>query len=140
MRGPDAPPARFVLLEHRWEGVHWDFMLERGGVLKTWALDDLPGPGAEAPARALADHRAAYLDYEGPVSRGRGSVRRVDGGVYVPIEWADDLVRVRLQGRQLVGEVLLTRRPRREPDDEPAWKISLGNADWRIFREGSRGV
>ncbi|AMV38506.1 hypothetical protein VT85_13805 [Planctomyces sp. SH-PL62] len=31
MLGRDVSPARFVLLEHRWDGVHWDFMLERGG-------------------------------------------------------------------------------------------------------------
>ena len=26
--------ARFVVLEHTWEGVHWDFMLEVGEVLR----------------------------------------------------------------------------------------------------------
>ncbi len=30
--------ARFVILEHQWNGVHWDLMLEQGGVLRTWAL------------------------------------------------------------------------------------------------------
>lgn len=131
MGGRDASPARFVLLEHRWDGVHWDFMLERGGVLKTWALDAPPAPGKEGAARALPDHRAAYLDYEGPVSGGRGTVARVDVGVYIPLEWTDDRVRIRLEGRQLVGELLLTRRPRRDPSDsaDPGWKISLGNVD-----------
>ncbi|MDG3006007.1 DNA polymerase ligase N-terminal domain-containing protein [Paludisphaera mucosa] len=127
------PEPRFVLLEHRRDGIHWDLMLERDGVLKTWALDAPPSPGAEATARPLPDHRAAYLDYEGPISGGRGSVRRVDGGVYVPIEWADDRVRVRLEGRQLVGELRLTKRPRaasNDPDPEPGvWKISLGKVD-----------
>lgn len=130
-REPEAPPPRFVLLEHRWGGVHWDFMLERDGVLKTWALDAPPRPGGEVDARELPDHRAAYLDYEGPISRGRGAVSRVDGGRYEPIEWADGLVRVRLAGRQLVGEALLTRRPRlgsNEPGG-PGWKLALGNAD-----------
>ena len=30
---------RFVVLEHTWNGVHWDFMLEAGEVLRTWAID-----------------------------------------------------------------------------------------------------
>jgi hypothetical protein len=125
-----APASRFVLLEHEWIGIHWDFMLERDGVLKTWALDALPAAGPEREARHLPDHRTAYLEYEGPVSHNRGWVRRIDEGVYTEIEWADDLVRVRLEGRQLVGEVLLTNRPRESNvPDGGNWKISLGNVD-----------
>lgn len=125
---PRPPAPRFVLLEHRWNGVHWDFMLEREGVLKTWALDAPLAAGPERDARPLPDHRTAYLEYEGPVSGDRGSVHRIDEGVYVPVEWTDDLVRVRLEGRQLVGEVLLTNRPRGSADPARGnWKISLGN-------------
>ena len=129
--GPGEERPRFVLLEHRWDGVHWDLMLERGGVLKTWALEVPPAPGVEVGARRLPDHRAAYLDYEGPISGGRGSVRRVDDGVYEPIEWESGRVRVRLEGGQLVGEVLLSLRTRAgstEPGGE-YWKISLGKVD-----------
>ena len=59
---------RFVLLEHRWNGVHWDFMLEAGRVLRTWAIDAPIVAGQDLPARALRDHRPVYLDYEGEVS------------------------------------------------------------------------
>jgi hypothetical protein len=98
---------RFVLLEHRWNGVHWDLMLECGDALRTWAIDEPIGPGRDLPARALADHRAAYLDYEGPVSGDRGEVRRVDRGTYEPVVWTPDRVRVRLEGAQLIGLVEL---------------------------------
>jgi len=30
---------RFVILEHDRDGIHWDLMLERGEVLRTWAID-----------------------------------------------------------------------------------------------------
>ncbi len=122
---PVRAPTRFALLEHRWNGVHWDLLLERDGVLKTWALDGPPAPGVERLARSLPDHRLLYLDYEGPISGDRGTVRRVDGGGYETKEWDDGRIRVRLRGRQLVGEALLIRRPPAGPD----WKISLGNVD-----------
>jgi hypothetical protein len=98
---------RFVILEHRWNGVHWDLMLERGESLRTWALDAPIRPGAHIPARALGDHRLAYLNYEGQVSGGRGEVRRWDQGQYEVLEWTAERVRVRLEGDQLVGEAEL---------------------------------
>ena len=72
--------ARFVLLEHVWNGVHWDLMLEHGEVLRTWAIDSPVVAGRDLPARALADHRRLYLDYEGEISGDRGHVRRIDTG------------------------------------------------------------
>ena len=50
---------RFVLLEHVWNGVHWDFMLEAGDVLRTWAIDQPivagPGPAGSGTAGPSAD-------------------------------------------------------------------------------------
>jgi len=37
-------------------------------------------------ATALPDHRKEYLEYEGPVSGNRGSVKRVDQGKFELIE------------------------------------------------------
>src|SRR5262245_41993464 len=89
---------RFVLLEHRWNGVHWDLMLETetGGLLRTWAIDSEVVAGLDLPARELGDHRADYLDYEGEVSGNRGTVRRIDRGEYTTEIWTPGLVRVRL--------------------------------------------
>lgn len=127
---PETKALRFVLLEHQWKGVHWDFMLEHGDHLRTWAIDGPVVAGKELPARELPDHRAAYLDYEGPISGDRGSVSRVDHGTYVPIEWADDRVRLHLMGRQLVGDVLLWRpRPGMYRPGPEYWKFSLGKVN-----------
>ncbi|MBX6312098.1 MAG: hypothetical protein IRY99_04145 [Isosphaeraceae bacterium] len=101
--------ARFVILEHRWEGVHWDFMLEAGEALRTWALEAPIAFGVAIPARALADHRLAYLEYEGEISRGRGTVRRLDRGTYTAEVWTEDLIRVVLQGDQVRGMAELRR-------------------------------
>lgn len=101
---------RFALLEHRWEGVHWDFLLERGDGqgLRTWAIDEPLAPDKILAARALPDHRLAYLDYEGAISGGRGSVRRIDRGAFQAEVWEADRVVVWLAGDQLVGRVALT--------------------------------
>jgi hypothetical protein len=98
---------RFVVLEHHWNGVHWDFMLERGEGLRTWAIDVPIIAGHDLAARALSDHRPAYLEYEGAVSGGRGHVQRIDQGTYRALFWSADRVQVELAGRQLVGEVEL---------------------------------
>ena len=73
--------ARFVILEHDHPALHWDFMLEANGVLRTWRLPAVPAAG-EMIAEQIADHRLAYLDYEGPVSGARGTVKRWDHGTY----------------------------------------------------------
>jgi len=101
---------RFVVLEHESPcGRHWDFMLERGPVLATWALSEAPDSPGLIPAEALADHRPAYLDYEGPISGGRGSVTRWDQGEYcMKQEDAAGLV-VSLTGNKLIGRATLRR-------------------------------
>lgn len=99
-----TPPLRFVLLEHDFPQRHWDFMLEAAGGLRTWRLASPPSAGNRVPAEALADHRLAYLDYEGPVSGGRGRVSRWDAGT---VQWLSDapgeavveLAGARLRGR-----------------------------------------
>ncbi len=88
---------RFVLLRHEVpEGFgrssHWDLMIERPDVaeehrLATWAIEALPVTWAEflqiddcsrdrIEAIQLPDHRAHYLDYEGPIPGDRGQVSR----------------------------------------------------------------
>lgn len=62
-------------------GTHWDLFLEEGETLRTWRLSAPPETG-EVTAVALGDHRLVYLDYEGEVSGGRGTVARHASGCY----------------------------------------------------------
>jgi hypothetical protein len=101
---------RFVILAHDYPELHWDFMMETGDVLRTWRLAEAPYIGAtDIAATAIGDHRNSYLDYEGPVSGGRGNVTRWDSGTYETVVVGDDAVQVRLRGRQLDATVLLQR-------------------------------
>jgi hypothetical protein len=102
---------RFVILEHDHPVLHWDFMLEAGNSLRTWRLSQMPCVPSCMDCQALPDHRLAYLDYEGPVSKGRGSVQRTASGQYALLRESDRELVVELRGAKLSAVVSL-RPPR----------------------------
>jgi len=127
-RGPPIDPEvadtrRFAVLEHRRDGVHWDFLVEDGASLRSWAVDAAIVAGEDLPARGLPPHRRIYLDYEGPISGGRGTVRAWDRGECVVREWGEDGVVLEVRGAQLVGVVGLRRVGEAGPRD---WRFRLG--------------
>jgi hypothetical protein len=118
---------RFVILEHDFPALHWDFLLEAGAVLRGWRLAAPPRPGAEVAAEPSFDHRLLYLDYEGPVSGGRGRVTRWDAG---PFTWQEDRadgVAVLLTGSRVRGQAVLKAR-------------TDGSWSFRLEEPGERGA
>jgi len=113
----------FVIHMHSGHGrLHYDLMLRRGDALITWRLSQPPSSievGQVVPARRLPDHRIEYLDYEGPVSRGRGRVTRQDRGGYELLDEAPCRLELRLDGRSTSGRFELSRSC---PDDQ-AWTV-----------------
>jgi hypothetical protein len=104
-------PNRFVILHHRLaEGEHWDLMLEHGDVLLTWRLPDDPvgRSSLPMPTRRIEDHRKAFLEYEGGISRDRGRVSRVDTGSVVFEEFTEDRIAAVLHSDRLSGRFTLT--------------------------------
>jgi hypothetical protein len=111
---------RFVILEHDHPVLHWDLLLETGPVLRGWRLLELPRAGVAIAAEVTFDHRLIYLDYEGPVSGNRGTVRRWDEGTYeLEVDSADEL-NFRLTGQRVAG----TARLRRVEGDR--WEFVIG--------------
>ncbi|MFB3893913.1 MAG: hypothetical protein ACE15C_18030 [Phycisphaerae bacterium] len=111
---------RFVILLHTGHGpAHYDLMIENGPALATWQFAANPlglvGGYAEAPAvnelagRRLPDHRLAYLDYEGPVSGGRGEVKRVERGSCRVLASQAGRWEAQLAGQALAGRFELRR-------------------------------
>ena len=94
---------RYVILTHDHPFPHWDLMLESEGMLRTWRLLEEPATGRTVPAEPLGEHRLAYLDYEGPVSGGRGSVMRWDSGTYSLLAEEAHCLRIQLVGNRLNG-------------------------------------
>lgn len=101
---------RYVILEHDHPRRHWDFMLEAGPVLRTWRLS-APPEASQVAAEASFDHRPAYLDYEGPISGGRGRVSRWDSGIFSWLVDNPEEVTVALDGRRLRGIARLQFQP-----------------------------
>jgi hypothetical protein len=112
---------RYVILKHDHPYQHWDLMLERGTTLRTWRLAACPEAGQVVPAEPLGDHRPLYLDYEGPVSGGRGYVVRWDAGQFTWEQDEPDVVAVRLRGQRLQTVARLTR------DSKGTWSLWVGH-------------
>lgn len=113
---------RFVILRHDHPQLHWDFMLEDDGALRTWRL--LSEPIANIPIRAEPSflHRLAYLDYEGPVSGDRGSVTRQIEGTYDGTITSMDDVRIVIQSN--LGNGTITIKRNQTKNLEFYWEVS----------------
>jgi hypothetical protein len=94
---------RYVVLHHTGiENPHYDLMLELspGSELATWRLPHWPPLPGDA-FTPLADHRRAYLEYEGPISANRGQVTRIAAGTVEIIRSVTDQLTVSLDGAEL---------------------------------------
>ena len=110
---------RFVILEHHYQGIHYDLMLEAVSTLRTWRLNQPPAHGIVCQAEQLPDHRLVYLDYQGPVSGDRGHVVRWDAGTYDGNTETDRTFSVQLRGKRLEGTLTIAR------DQEGKWNVHL---------------
>jgi hypothetical protein len=126
---------RFVVLTHNHPVLHWDFLLEAGGVLRAWRLTETPDAGRMIAAELLPDHRLHYLDYEGPVSGNRGEVRRWDAGEYTWQACTERQVQVHLSGGVLRGTATLVPADHLTQPSPPVETADAGAA-WKFYFAG----
>ncbi len=117
--GPAPKAARktsalptFVIQEHHARALHWDFRLERDGVLVSWALPKgLPmDPETNHLAVHVEDHPLDYGTFEGTIPKGEygaGQVTIWDHGTYETEKWRTNEVMVVLHGRRASGRYVL---------------------------------
>lgn len=115
----EAWEVRTVVLDHQCgPSSHYDWMVEDPqapageGLLCTWRMPIPPSRWAAAgqiELTRLGDHRRAYLTYEGEISGGRGSVRRIDEGEATIVSWSQQAAVIEVRLRAFDGRVTLRR-------------------------------
>ncbi|GAB3157499.1 DNA polymerase ligase N-terminal domain-containing protein [Amycolatopsis stemonae] len=116
----------FVIQEHHASRLHWDFRLERDGVLVSWAVPKgLPlSPGVTRLAVHTEDHPMEYLDFEGEIPAGEyggGWMAIWDTGRYETLHWNNHKVEVVFHGARASGKYLFLNR--HNPEDEGDWTL-----------------
>jgi len=116
-----AKRLRFVVHEHKARRHHYDFRLEIGGVLKSWAIPKGPSmnPTDKRLAVLVPDHVLEYIDFEGIIpegSYGAGPVVVWDAGDFIPLDTDDPEATLKtgklsfeLKGNKLKGAFALVR-------------------------------
>jgi len=107
---------RFVVQKHRARNLHYDFRLETGGVLKSWAVPK--GVPEEIGIKRLAvqveDHPVDYINFSGIIPEGEygaGTVEIWDKGRWEIVEGSlgAGSLKFNLAGKKLKGQYVLAR-------------------------------
>lgn len=137
--------------KHRASALHYDFRLEAGGTMPSWAVPK--GPSLDPKQKRLAieveDHPLEYANFEGLIPEGEyggGTVMIWDEGVWAPMEDVDPVKAIRggemrfvLDGKKLKGGFTLVRTGDgkwllMKRKDEYAKPIDIGEAEPRSVR------
>jgi bifunctional non-homologous end joining protein LigD len=146
-RTPEPPPSApasqgesgnlFVIQKHAARRLHYDFRLEAGGTLKSWAVPK--GPPYDLNERRLAvaveDHPLEYARFEGVIPKGEyggGTVMVWDIGTYELIDgsYPQGKLHFILRGKKLKGEWILVKGRDRGGKDN-VWFMIKGGASQR---------
>jgi len=117
---------RFVVQRHHASHLHYDFRLELGGVLKSWAVPKGPSlnPKDKRLAMMVEDHPVSYIHFEGNIPEGNygaGNVVVWDKGSFFPVNEKHEAIsekqalaalhkgelKFSLKGKKLKGEFVL---------------------------------
>ena len=116
----------FVIQKHDASRLHYDFRLEIGGTLKSWAVPKGPSldPKVKRMAVPVEDHPMAYASFEGVIPEGNygaGTVMVWDFGTYENIKevkgkkWSmkkcfeEGTIEIQLKGKKMNGGFALVR-------------------------------
>ncbi len=124
-----GPALSYVIQKHAASRLHYDFRLELGGVLLSWAVPKGPSfdPTVKRMAIHVEDHPLSYGSFEGtipPKHYGAGTVIVWDNGRWEPVGdphqgLADGKLVFRLHGQKLQGLWELVRIAKGGEKQEP---------------------
>lgn len=122
----------FVIQKHKAAHLHYDFRLEKAGVLKSWAIPKEPPKKDNIKRLAIQveNHSLGYENVEGKIPEGlygAGDVEIWDKGYYVPIKFQPNEFIFELKGQKLNGTYCLIKlKPKIKKDN-----------NWLFFRKKS---
>ena len=132
--GPHARTGRrpiFVVQLHHASRRHYDFRLQIGDALKSWAVPKGPSynPSVKRMAVEVEDHPLDYATFEGQIPKGHyggGHVAQFDNGVWATegdaeAQLAKGHLRFELFGKKLKGGWHLVRTGK--PAKQPQWLL-----------------
>lgn len=129
---PGGGTLQFVVQKHWASHLHYDFRLEWGGVLLSWAVPKgpSPDPADKRLAMQVEDHPLEYADFEGIIPEGNygaGAVIVWDRGTWTPLNDIDagltsGKLLFELHGFKLHGKWTLV-------------KVKRGPKEWLLIKE-----
>ncbi|MBX8493237.1 DNA ligase D [Pseudomonas cichorii] len=147
----------FVVQKHDARNLHYDFRLELGGTLKSWAVPK--GPSLDPTQKRLAvhveDHPLGYASFEGSIPEGQyggGDVIVWDRGVWQPHgdpqeTYRQGKLKFTLIGEKLTGDWALVRTRLKGSGDKEQWllikekdAVARPAAEYDIIREQPQSV
>ena len=136
--GKEGSKLIFVVQRHHASHLHYDFRLELGGALKSWAVPKGPSlnPKDKRLAMMVEDHPIDYATFEGDIPAGNYGAGHVDvwaHGTYEPIDEAGEVIspkefakhlhsgsiKFRMHGKHLKGDFALVNMKK----DEKTWLL-----------------
>ncbi|MGC8587295.1 MAG: DNA polymerase ligase N-terminal domain-containing protein [Candidatus Micrarchaeia archaeon] len=114
----------YSVQEHHASHLHYDLRLEKGGVLKSWAMPKgIPVDESKHLAIETEDHQLEYAHFEGVIPEGMygaGEVILWDYGYYTPLRWNEKRIEIEINGKKIKGVYVLLR---------------IKGKDWLIFKK-----
>lgn len=138
---------RFVIQKHWASKLHYDFRLELGGTLKSWAVPK--GPSFDPTIKRLAvqveDHPISYAAFEGtipPKQYGAGKVIVWDEGTWQPLgdaqtDYTKGNLKFVLLGQKLQGKWALIKIKGKTRKQQPWLLIKEKDSFARSYKEFS---
>ncbi|SPA02553.1 ATP dependent DNA ligase [Cupriavidus taiwanensis] len=128
-----AAALSFVIQKHAARRLHYDFRLELGGTLKSWAVPKGPSldPADKRMAVHVEDHPMDYAGFEGVIPAGHygaGTVIVWDRGTWVPVGdpeagYRSGKLKFELRGEKLHGHWTLVRMHGSRQKEQDAWLL-----------------
>jgi bifunctional non-homologous end joining protein LigD len=138
---------RFVVQRHDASHLHYDFRLELGGALKSWAVPKGPSlnPSQKRLAVMVEDHPVDYINFKGVIPKGNygaGTVQIWDKGIFIPVDEKHEKLtetkaltalkkgelKFALKGKKLEGEFVLVRLK----NDDKNWLLIKHKDDYAV--------